>query len=559
MAELNQPSAVEQIVFQPRADAVAIVYSDGAVRLWQVPAKRLVCEFRATGSRLIRVAFTADGKRLLAGDSVGSLSCWNAENGQRLFDLARHSGNVTAVTCASDGQTVAAAWDTGTTRTWNLDARRPASELLRLDRYTSTLAFRPGKRQLMVAAEMNELVLWQLPDLDRRAPPLNQPSILSVAFSRDGKIAATASCNRTARLRDGVTGRAFGEVLLHSAGVTTVAFRPPDDAVVLTASRDGTARLWKAASGEPHCQPMQHRPNSSSRIQVDAAAFSPDGRMIVTGDSAGVVRLWNGDTGELLREVDDRGGNVLSICFSPSGEHIVAGLGGPEYGVLLWNVEGGAARWKGPHSEPVRRVAVSPDGRVVLSGSNDDTAKFWDALTGQPAGPGAGTWRRSVGRQIQSGWANRGDRGLRCNPATVVGAHGEADRRANAARRNRHGRRVQFRWPAAAHGERRWFGPSLGRRHLFAAVTTAAARRLGARRGHESGGRLGSDRPRVALARSVADDPPLIDLWVRLATERAFNAGDNIEWLDPASLSAVATDFQARTGKSWQEWGQRSP
>jgi hypothetical protein len=56
------------------------------------------------------------------------------------------------------------------------------------------------------------------------------------------------------------------------------------------------------------------------------------------------------------------------------------------------------------------------------------------------------------------------------------------------------------------------------------------------------------------LPAPLPDDQLLIDLWVKLATQRTFTAGDNIEWLDPAALAALAAEFHARTGKSWSEW-----
>lgn len=57
------------------------------------------------------------------------------------------------------------------------------------------------------------------------------------------------------------------------------------------------------------------------------------------------------------------------------------------------------------------------------------------------------------------------------------------------------------------------------------------------------------------LPQPLPDEPALIDLWVKLATQRAFSAGDNIEWLRPADVAAAAREFQARTGKTWEEWG----
>lgn len=53
------------------------------VRLWQVRPQRLLRELRSATGRIKRLAFTPDGKRLLAGDSAGCVSCWDADDGRR--------------------------------------------------------------------------------------------------------------------------------------------------------------------------------------------------------------------------------------------------------------------------------------------------------------------------------------------------------------------------------------------------------------------------------------------------------------------------------------------
>jgi hypothetical protein len=60
------------------------------------------------------------------------------------------------------------------------------------------------------------------------------------------------------------------------------------------------------------------------------------------------------------------------------------------------------------------------------------------------------------------------------------------------------------------------------------------------------------------LPAPLPDDQELIDLWVQLATQRTFTAGDNIEWLDSAALEDLAAEFRALTGKSWSEWADSS-
>jgi WD40 repeat protein len=67
--------------------------------------------------------------------------------------------------------------------------------------------------------------------------------VLSVVFSPDGRLLATASDDKAARLWDPATGEHLRTLAGHDAEVTAVAFSP-DGRLLATASRDKTARLW---------------------------------------------------------------------------------------------------------------------------------------------------------------------------------------------------------------------------------------------------------------------------------------------------------------------------
>jgi WD40 repeat protein len=77
---------------------------------------------------------------------------------------------------------------------------------------------------------------------------------------------------------------------------------------------------------------------------------------------------------------------VRSVSYSPDGRHIVSGS--DDKTIRIWDAETGAAVG-GPlegHTGSVLSVAYSPDGRHIVSGSDDKTIQIWDAATGVAVG-----------------------------------------------------------------------------------------------------------------------------------------------------------------------------
>src|SRR5437016_5552039 len=83
----------------------------------------------------------------------------------------------------------------------------------------------------------------------------------------------------------------------HLGSVRCVAFSP-DSKLVASSSNDRTVRLWNAATGAPHGEPLKGHLNP-----VNSVVFSPDGKLIASGSDGEMVRLWNVATGALHSEL----------------------------------------------------------------------------------------------------------------------------------------------------------------------------------------------------------------------------------------------------------------
>ena len=161
----------------------------------------------------------------------------------------------------------------------------------------------------------------------------HEAAVLSAAFSPDGKRIVTASRDKTARLWDAETGNPIGTLAGHTDGMKSAEFSP-DGKRVVAASEDMTARLWDAGTGNPTGITL-----AGHEAAVLSAAFSPDGKRVVTASEDMAARLWDAGTGNPMRTLRGHEAAVLSAAFSPDGKRIVTAS--EDKTARLWDAETG--------------------------------------------------------------------------------------------------------------------------------------------------------------------------------------------------------------------------
>jgi WD40 repeat protein len=109
--------------------------------------------------------------------------------------------------------------------------------------------------------------------------------------------------------------------------------------------------------------------------EVTAVAFSPDGKVLAAGLSDGQVKLWNLSTRKEVSTLKGHVSHVSRLAFFPDGRRLLSG-GGGDNTVKMWDVATGQELVSFKHNNQVTGVAVSPDGKVIASGSTNIRLRF---------------------------------------------------------------------------------------------------------------------------------------------------------------------------------------
>ena len=198
--------------------------------------------------------------------------------------------------------------------------------------------------------------------------------VRSVAFSPDGMKVVTASNDGTVRIWDAQLGKELKQV----SGVFCAAFSS-DGKKIATAGHNLDAHIWDVESGK-NLQTLE----GERKTPTSSVAFSLDGTKVAMADleDEGAVQIWDTESGKKLPGLEGNTGRAMSVAFSPDGQKIATGGARPR----IWDAESGKELHKlVGHTGQVHSVVFSPDGKklVTASDDSDSTIRIWDVERGE--------------------------------------------------------------------------------------------------------------------------------------------------------------------------------
>lgn len=393
---------VTSVAFNAGGTRLVSGSNDKTVQLWDVERhQRIGAPMLGHQGLVLSVAFVtnADGDEIVSGGNEHALRFWNGDMGQPpAAPLIGHKGAVTGVAISADGREVVSGSVDGTVLLWDSatgTVKKPMPGPLAA--VVTRVAINQAGDIVASGTADGKIRVWRTADdtvstLDAAGP------VSALAIDGAGSRLASAGLDGQITLRELPSGRATTFPNSDSATIFDIAFDPQGNRLV-SGGIAGIVRtwdlsghqLWHADVAAGLSKPFRDSLSLADhrRGAILGVAFSPDGKRVASASidwntdagGIGVIQRWEpprGPFGDPARVV---GMGIMSLAFSsnatdPAGERIVVGIFDP-YNVQLWNATRGDQFPLTGHQGQVVSVAVSIEGRRIVSGSVDGTVRIW--------------------------------------------------------------------------------------------------------------------------------------------------------------------------------------
>lgn len=385
---------VLDIAYSPDGSKMAIGDAEGYTRVFDVATQQLLHAWQHT-DYIRAVAWSPDGSRLAgAGDEL-KVFFYDPNSGEMLGGYEGHSDWIRGLSWSSDGTMVAAASDDGTATVWSADGDLITTHRDHTD-YCRDVAFSPTGNQLITVSDDLSALLYDTGDSNTAERDLggHQNWIMTLDWSPNGRRVVTADNGggivvHNLRSDSKETYEEYGE----EVGWMDVDWAADNKTIAATTSSriliynaDTQEKVFDigvvGSSSESAGESSLDEILSEYLPQAQQIFPSPNGSKLALIDGEYNVQVIDLEAGQILYSIEDHTDWVRNVDWSKDGRLIATGS--DDMMVGLWDANTGEMQhFMDGHTDWVRDVAFSPDGKVLVSAGDDGVIRSWDTQTGE--------------------------------------------------------------------------------------------------------------------------------------------------------------------------------
>ncbi|KAG1799294.1 WD40-repeat-containing domain protein [Suillus plorans] len=288
---------VNSAVHLPDGRHIITCSSDGSLRLWDLESGAQIGEdWRDEDNVVFRsMALSPNGKTIASGDYDGKVRLWDVETRKVIARWTGHAHTVQSLCWSADDKQVASgSWD-GTARIWDVRKGKTVLKIETSHARVNAVMYSPDSSKLATGGyEENAVKIWDTKTGKRLKTLKHSNTVRSLAWtSLDGNGKLISDSYDLIRIYDTATWEQIAILEGHTKHVTAISLSR-NNRLLASASYDKTARLWNLDTNLPVGPPLQHE------NVLWSVALSPDAKVLVTAEDT-TAYTW--DVYAILKEV----------------------------------------------------------------------------------------------------------------------------------------------------------------------------------------------------------------------------------------------------------------
>jgi len=390
IAEIDTGAKIRNAHLGGSATYLSTILDDGTVRIWEVQTGKAAQGVIRTDDGIVDADWGPAGISMVTASEGLLAYTWRVRDGRRVSEGMLHQSPVHVAAYGPNSRQIATGCKDGTLRVWRVDVGAATEGLPGVRTHNAavrSVSYSADGNGLVSCARDLTTIRWDFGTVRPLGPatPYDGGPVCAV-YNPDHSLVVTVTEDGKAFLTDGKSGEARGTRDL-GAPARWVDFNKDGKRFITTAG--SKAVIWSVGEEKPVGAPIEHPKQGDNELRM--ARFSPDGNLIVTASNDGTARVWDASSRKEVAVLKKHEGAVTTARFSFDGKQLVTG--GADGTIVVWDT----AKWEQTGVTmmlpgEIYSALIGPNNQYVAATSQlSEGVRIFDMTSGRMFGPGIDT------------------------------------------------------------------------------------------------------------------------------------------------------------------------